>query len=205
VSPLTHLLASWIVAAKTTDNPRDCRLVTLAGVLPDLDGAGLLVDLARSWATGIDDFSLYQQYHHTLLHGVFGAAVIAGLAAAFARRRLRVAVVALALVHLHLLCDLLGSRGPDPGDLWTIPYLAPFSFRWTWIWQNQWRLDGWQNQVITLVLLAWMMRLAIQRGDSVVGVISRRADAAFVRVLRGWAERWKQAQARRSRATEPPS
>jgi hypothetical protein len=38
MSPLTHLLASWIVAAKTTDNPRDRRLVTLAGVAPDLDG-----------------------------------------------------------------------------------------------------------------------------------------------------------------------
>ena len=46
MSPETHLLASWIIAAKTTDNPRDCRLVTLAGILPDLDGLGLIVDLA---------------------------------------------------------------------------------------------------------------------------------------------------------------
>jgi len=38
MSPETHLLASWIVAAKTTDNPRDCRLVTLAGILPNGDG-----------------------------------------------------------------------------------------------------------------------------------------------------------------------
>jgi hypothetical protein len=30
VSPETHLLASWIIAAKTTHDPRDCRLVTLA-------------------------------------------------------------------------------------------------------------------------------------------------------------------------------
>ncbi len=39
MSPETHLLASWIIAAKATDNPRDCRLVTLAGILPDADGA----------------------------------------------------------------------------------------------------------------------------------------------------------------------
>ena len=47
MSPLTHLVASWIVAAKTTDNLRDRRLVTLAGVAPDLDGLGLLIDYAN--------------------------------------------------------------------------------------------------------------------------------------------------------------
>jgi hypothetical protein len=31
MSPITHLPASWIVAAKTTDNPRDCRLAALPG------------------------------------------------------------------------------------------------------------------------------------------------------------------------------
>jgi hypothetical protein len=36
---------SWVIAAKTTDNPRDCRLVTLAGILPDLDGLGLIPDV----------------------------------------------------------------------------------------------------------------------------------------------------------------
>jgi inner membrane protein len=44
VSPETHLLASWIIAAKTTDNARDCRLVALAGILPDADGLGLIAD-----------------------------------------------------------------------------------------------------------------------------------------------------------------
>jgi len=47
LSPLTHLLASWLIAAKTTDNPRDCRLVSLAGVMPDADGLGLALDLAN--------------------------------------------------------------------------------------------------------------------------------------------------------------
>ena len=40
VSPETHLLASWIIAAKTTNNPRDCRLVTLAGILPEPMASG---------------------------------------------------------------------------------------------------------------------------------------------------------------------
>ena len=46
MSPATHLFVSWVIAAKTTDNPRDCRLVTLAGILPDLDGLGLIPDVA---------------------------------------------------------------------------------------------------------------------------------------------------------------
>ena len=42
MSPATHLFIfmNWVIAAKTTDNPRDCRLVTLAGILPELDGLG---------------------------------------------------------------------------------------------------------------------------------------------------------------------
>ncbi len=47
MSPLTHLLASWIIAVKTTDNLRDRRLVTLAGVAPDLDGLGIIIDIAN--------------------------------------------------------------------------------------------------------------------------------------------------------------
>ena len=47
MAPLTHLLASWLVAAGTTDNLRDRRLVSLAGVLPDLDGAGVLIDMVQ--------------------------------------------------------------------------------------------------------------------------------------------------------------
>ncbi len=41
MNPEVHLFASWVIGAKTTDNPRDCRLVALAGILPDLDGLGL--------------------------------------------------------------------------------------------------------------------------------------------------------------------
>ena len=126
MSPETHLLASWIIAAKTTDNPRDCRLVTLAGILPDADGLGLIVDAASSAVGGKATF-LYPDYHHWLLHGGFGGVIIAGTLACFARQHWRVTLLALLVFHVHLLCDLLGSRGPSPSDLWPIYYLGPFS------------------------------------------------------------------------------
>ncbi len=185
MSPETHLLASWLIAAKTTDNPRDCRLVALAGILPDLDGFGLLVDLS-SKTFGFRQTDFYGQYHHLLLHGVFGGLLIAGLLACFARRRWRVALLALLVFHLHLLCDLAGSRGPSPADLWPIFYLGPFSTHPMWLWRGQWRLDGWFNRYLSAALFLWALWLAVPLSHSFVGVFNRRADGVFVGVLRKW-------------------
>jgi len=86
MAPITHFLASWVIAAKTTDNPRDCRLITLAGVLPDLDGLGMIVDIANNLRGHHGThYYYYARYHHYLLHGAFGAVTIAGLMADFAR------------------------------------------------------------------------------------------------------------------------
>ena len=185
MSPLTHLLASWLIAAKTTDNPRDCRLVSLAGVLPDADGLGLGIDLGNG-VLGRPESDFYQQYHHFALHGLPGGLVVAGTFALFARRPLRTGILALLLFHLHLLFDFVGSRGPSPDDLWPIYYFGPFSKDPMWVWRGQWRLDAWPNQVFTWVLLLFSLWLAARRGDSFVGVFNRWADDIFVRVLRNW-------------------
>jgi hypothetical protein len=183
--PGTHLLTSWIIAAKATRNPRDCRLATLAGVLPDADGLGLFVDLYHQAIGGKQTF-LYSEYHHILLHGAFGALVIAGTLACFARQRLRVFVLSLAMVHLHFLCDLAGSRGPSSADLWPIYYLAPFRLHPVWVWTHQWRLDGWQNRWLSAALFVWALRLGGRYSHSVVGVFNRRADGIVCPVLRKW-------------------
>jgi hypothetical protein len=104
----------------------------------------------------------------------------------FARRRWRVFALSLLTFHLHLFCDLLGSRGPGPTDYWPIYYFGPFRTIPMWYWQHQWALDSWPNRVITLVLLGWAMWLAVKMGDSFVGVINRKADRVFVGVLRKW-------------------
>lgn len=180
MSPLTHLLASWIVAARTTDNLRDRRLVTLAGVAPDLDGLGLIVDLIRGKA------QYYPEYHHWYGHGLLWALGCSAILAFFGRKRWRVFGLCLVTFHLHLLCDLLGARGPDVVDKWPIYYFGPISRHPVWVWQHQWRLDGWQNQVITIVLLVWAIILGVRMGDTFVGVINRRFDQIFVQVLRKW-------------------
>ncbi len=187
MNPETHLLASWVIAAKTTDNARDCRLVTLAGILPDVDGLGILLD-GLSRALHWQKTFFYQNYHHYLLHGAFGGILITGLLMLFAQRKWRVAFLSLAVFHLHLLCDLVGSRGPDPVDLWPIFYFGPFDKDPMWIWKGQWRLDAWPNRLLSVGLLFWSFWLAIPRGYSFVGVFSRRLDRVFIRVLRKWRE-----------------
>jgi hypothetical protein len=185
MSPLTHLLASWIVAAKTTDNLRDRRLVALAGVAPDLDGLGIVVDWAKgAFTTG--KFYYYPTYHHWLLHGLPAAVGCSILMAALARRHWRVLWLSFLTFHLHLLCDLAGSRGPDKMDRWPIFYLGPLSQHPMWIWKYQWPLDGWQNRVIFVGLFVWCLWLAVKIGDSFVGVINRRCDQVFVGVLQKW-------------------
>ncbi len=171
--------------------------MTLAGILPDADGLGLLVDgLTR--ALGWKKTFYYQNYHHYLLHGVFGGLLITAFLVLFAHRKWRVAILALLVFHLHLLCDLVGSRGPAPVDLWPIFYFGPFTKDTMWIWKGQLPLDAWPNQLLTVCLFAWALWLAVQRGYSFVGVFSRRLDRIFVEVLRKWHGQlmeWKKRQA----------
>jgi inner membrane protein len=112
--------------------------------------------------------------------------LIAALVTCFAGDRWRVGLLAMAVFHLHLLCDFVGSRGPAPEDLWPIFYLGPFDKDPMWIWKGQWRLDGWQNRITSVTLFAWALFLATRLGYSFVGVFNRRIDGVFVGVLRKW-------------------
>jgi hypothetical protein len=190
MSPVTHLFASWLIAAKTTHNPRDCRLVALAGILPDIDGLGMIADIGAR-LMGNEQTWYYGRYHHVWTHGGFGAAIIVAFLTCFAKERLRVALLSLVTFHLHVLCDLAGSRGPSKEDLWPIYYFGPFTKEPMWLWKGQWPLFAWPNRLLTVGLFSWCLWLPIQGGHSVVGVFNRRADAVFVGVLRGWRDSWR--------------
>lgn len=186
MNPITHLLASWTLADNASGDRRDRNLITWAGVLPDLDGLGAVVDVAAA-LVGHPTGWHYGDYHHQLLHGLPGALAIPAILAIGARRRLRVAAVGFVAVHLHLACDLVGSRGPDPTDIWPIWYLAPFSDEPALLWLGQWPLDAWPNVAFTLGLLAYALWAAVARGHSVVGLVSETADRLVVKALR---DRW---------------
>ena len=179
MNPVTHLLIGWTLAEASLAARRDRALVTLAGIAPDIDGAGILVDLASGQHPSA---GAYATYHHVFAHNLAAGIAVALAVFALARRRAACAALALLAFHLHLLGDLVGSAGPG-GSLWTLSYLYPFSPR-TFVWQGQWELNAWPNLLVTALLLVAAGAAALRRGRSPLELVSLRADAALVAALR---------------------
>jgi len=156
-------------------------LVTLAGVVPDVDGLGAFAEiLTRNSERPLDWWS---RYHHVLCHNVGFGLVVALVACFFASRRLVTGGLALLSFHLHLAGDVAGARGPD-GYQWPIPYFLPFSDIWQITWSGQWALNGWPNFLITALLLGLALYWAWRRGFSAVELVSGKADEVLVSALR---------------------
>ena len=181
MAPGSHLLASWLIANRFTHSQRERRVVTLAGVAPDLDGMGWLINKANTFFGSSGDY--YFQYHHVLAHNLLAAIVLSAIACSLASsRRLLVFGLSFVAVHLHFLCDVLGSRGPD-GYQWPIFYFAPFYPAHEWVWSGEWELDAWQNILITLCMLAIALVWSWKQRYSFIQVISARLDRAFFDML----------------------
>jgi hypothetical protein len=172
MSPITHLAQL---------NRRDRILVTLAGIVPDLDGLGIVAEIATENTSNF--LPWWSQYHHVLCHNLgFGLMITVTVFLASVRRWIS-ALLALLVFHLHLIGDLVGAKGPD-GYQWPIPYLLPFSNRWQWVWDGQWTLNAWPNITLTALLLVLTFYLAWKRGYSPLEMISKKADAVVVDTLR---------------------
>ena len=178
---MTHLLVGWAAASTACLDRRDRALVTLAGVAPDLDGLGIVADLATAGSSNPTDW--WGSYHHVLGHNLGGVLLAMMLAYAAGKRRAVTAFLVCVAFHLHLLGDVVGSRGPD-GYQWPIPYLLPFSDSWQLVWSGQWALNAWPNFALTAALLAVTLYLAWRRGHSPLELVLARVDRAFVVALR---------------------
>jgi hypothetical protein len=179
--PATHFFAGWLVACAPGLTRRERAIVAFAGVVPDLDGIGVIPELVTAnWARPLPWYSLY---HHVVGHNLVFALVVAGVAYALATRRRYTAALAFASFHLHLVCDLAGSRGAD-GYQWPIPYFWPFSNAVQLAWSGQWWLGAWQNTAITVALVLAAVVAAWWLGYSPLGIVSPKGDAVFVATLR---------------------
>jgi membrane-bound metal-dependent hydrolase YbcI (DUF457 family) len=157
-------------------------MITISGIIPDVDGLVIAGDLLSGKSK--EQLELWSTYHHVLGHNI-GVAVLV-IVAVYLLARTRKGITALLAgvsFHLHLLGDLIGSRGPD-GYQWPIPYLQPFSGAWQWVWQGQWALNSWQNILITSATLGIIFYLAWKRGYSPLEMISGKADKIFITTLR---------------------
>ena len=181
MSPVSHFLIGWVAANSAMLNRRERAAVTIAGVIPDLDGFGLIAEIATRNSSR--PLMWWSEYHHVLGHNIGFCLLVMAVGFALATKRWLTAALVCLSFHLHLLCDLIGARGPD-GDQWPIPYLSPFSCSWQWTWSGQWALNAWPNLLITATALALTLYLAWKRGYSPLELFSSRADRVFVETLR---------------------
>ncbi|MBQ4877916.1 metal-dependent hydrolase [Pseudoalteromonas luteoviolacea] len=171
MAPGTHFLLSWALSATVLQNRRNRVLASLSGVAPDLDGIGVVVDLIFAKT------NLYGKYHHVLGHNLLAALLIASICAFLAKSH-KVSMWCLSFIcfHLHIICDVLGSKGPD-GFQWPIQYLYPFSTDFTLTWPGQWELNAWQNQLITVLLMLVCVYISATKKISFFEIFGRRINA----------------------------
>ncbi|HEY2168550.1 MAG TPA: metal-dependent hydrolase [Candidatus Angelobacter sp.] len=193
----------------TTLTRREKALVVAAAVAPDLDGLGIIPELlTRNTSHPLMWFSQYHHSLHTLAFALvctLAAYVIAGPLASSGsfsdftsgpairgpqapiRRSTShpglTAFLVFISFHLHILCDLIGARGPD-GDQWPIPYLKPFSNTLQLTWHGQWALNAWQNFLITGLFLVATFWIAWRYAASPLELVSQPANQALTRTLR---------------------
>jgi len=137
----THIGLSWIVGAAGHRTMRDRWLIMGAGVLPDLDGIGIL------WGQ-----HAYDAVHRAAGHGLLFIVLWLLLVVALADRRWTTAALAAMSFHLHLLLDVVGTGGLP------IRYFWPFSDA-SWTYAGHWTLASWQNTVVmggTLLGVLWI-------------------------------------------------
>ncbi|MDF1661752.1 MAG: metal-dependent hydrolase [Planctomycetota bacterium] len=187
MSPVSHFLISWVVANTVPDlDRRERAFIAVAGIAPDIDGFGAPFEILTKGTA--NELNWFGDYHHVLCHNGLFCIILALLAVYFARNRKKlVAFFVLLTSHAHLLCDLVGSQGPD-GSHWPIPYFSPFNSELGLTWAGQWELNSWQNYSITAIVLVTTIWLAIRRGYSPVEIISQKADKVVVEAFQNRAK-----------------
>jgi inner membrane protein len=179
MSPITHFFTGWVLSSAAGLDRRSRAVASFACVAPDLDGLGIVPEMLTRGSK--HPLLWFSEYHHDL-HTLLFALIVSLFVLAFCRSWL-LAVIAFASFHVHLLEDLVGSRGPD-GYAWPIPYLFPFSARGTWVWGGQWQLNAWPNIALTFSLVMVSIWIGAARGITPVELFSRRADQVVVAVIR---------------------
>lgn len=142
---LTHIGLSWILANLLPGSRKDRWLVVLAGILPDLDGVGIL------WS-----HSAYLATHRAVGHSLLFGLLLLAIAMLRADRPWRTAALTAISFHLHLVLDLVGTGGLP------IRYLWPFSDR-GWSYQGRWVLASWQNGLVMAATLGGVLWIAWRR------------------------------------------
>lgn len=109
MSPIVHGMVAWLVAVLFAKQVNDRRLITIAGVVPDIDGIFILFDRAA-----------YHELHHTFGHSILFGILVAIIAYALAKDRIKAFAGAIAAFSLHVISDVAVTN-------WSVAVLSPLS------------------------------------------------------------------------------
>jgi hypothetical protein len=154
-----HVMSGWIAANYFKLNARERFLCMVAAGIPDVDGLGILISQ-----------ECYFDYHHILGHNLLFGAIIALLLTILSKHRLKAFLLYLALFHLHLAMDLVGS-----GECWTVAYFKPFS-NYELYCRYNWALFSWQNMTVNFLFLFWTLALIITKKRTPLEYITPALD-----------------------------
>ena len=139
---LTHIGLGWILANVLPGSRKDRWLIVLAGVLPDLDGTGIL------WSR-----TAYEATHRAMGHSLLFGLLLVAIAIVRGDAPWRTAALTAISFHLHLVLDVVGTGGLP------IRYFWPLS-DWGWSYRGHWVLASWQNGLVMAATLAGVVWIA---------------------------------------------
>jgi hypothetical protein len=176
-----HFIISWVVANSAALDRRARVGITLSGILPDIDGFGYLIDKINSHFD--IESSYFADYHHLYAHNIFAGLLIALIVTSRCQPKIAVFFLSLLAFHLHLLCDLAGSMGPD-GYQWPIYYGYPLLPDLQLTWSGQWELSSWKNSAIGVSFFVLAVVLARFRQVTFFEFFSAKVEKVVAEVAR---------------------
>jgi len=181
MSPGSHLMLSWLASNAINVGVRERALITFAGLSPDVNGLGLLIDICTKG--GDNPTHYWGEWHHSLHTLLFSFSVAIVVFSLASKRRLTTALIAFGAFQVHLICDLIGGRGPD-GYQWPIGYLRPFFDTPELAWSGQWELNAWQNIAISVLTLFAVCYVSLRNQRTPFEVGSAKMNLACLDLLR---------------------
>ena len=164
----THVLSGWCVGNLLPLTARERLFCMIAAAAQDVDGLGILFSE-----------ELYWDYHHKLGHcAAFGVFLSLALTA-FSTHRLLAFVTYLALFHLHLALDYLGS-----GPSWPLYYFWPVSDA-EWLNPRAWPFFSWQNIGSAFAMVGWTVLIAVRQRRTPLELLMPSLDRKAVAWLDG--------------------
>lgn len=164
MSPIVHGMVAWLVAMLFAKQVNDRRLITIAGVVLDIDGIFILFN-----------HSSYVEFHHTFGHSFVFGILVAITACALSVDRVKVFFGALAAFSLHLAADILVTN-------WSVSVLYPIS---------DYRLAVGQDPFIVAIIypatffvcLGLILFIAYRKGFSPIEFVSEKLDRLLISAL----------------------